>query len=181
MIFNDKTKSNPRDGFSLIELLLYVAIVSVITAAVVGFGSWAIKIGAKTKANSEVINNARLAMDTIIYEIKKSRSVYNSTSVFNANPGQLSLAQLNATATESVDYLDFFVCGQAICLKREEADPVALTNNRVRAVNLVFKQLLNPSAPPSIQILMTIETSSSSRPEDKADISLTSTANLRSY
>jgi len=117
-MFDKKIQFN--QGFSLIELLLYVAIITIVISAIVGFGSWAIQVGTKTKVNSEVVNNARLAMDTMVYEIKKAHSVYTPTSVFNVHPGQLSLEQLNATTTESSSFVDFFLCDQAIVLREKD-------------------------------------------------------------
>jgi len=179
MSHHKKTKKN--QGFSLIELLLYVAVISIIISAVVGFGSWAIQVGTKTKVNSEVVNNARLAMDTMVYEIKKAYSVYTPTSVFGVHPGQLSLEQLNATTTESSSFIDFFICDQALCLKREGAAAIAITNSQVRVTNLIFKQLLNTAGAPSIQIMFSVSSLPSSRPEATASLDLTTTANLRSY
>jgi len=178
-MFDKKIQFN--QGFSLIELLLYVAIITIVISAIVGFGSWAIQVGTKTKVNSEVVNNARLAMDTMVYEIKKAHSVYTPTSVFNVHPGQLSLEQLNATTTESSSFVDFFLCDQAICLKREGSNAIAITSSRVRITNLIFKQLLNSASSPSIQIMFTINSLASSRPEGNASTTLITTANLRSY
>lgn len=174
-------KNHRKTGFSLIELLIYVAVITIIISAVVGFGSWAIQVGTKTKVNSEIVNNGRLAMDTMVYEIKKAYSVYTPTSVFDIHPGQLSLEQLNATTTESSSFIDFFLCDQAICLKREGASAIAITSSQVRVTNLVFKQLLNSTNTPSIQITFTVNSLLSSRPEGTASINLTTTANLRSY
>jgi len=179
MIFHHKVKQN--NGFSLIELLLYVAIVCIIVSAIVGFGSWAIQLGTRTKVNSEVTNNTRLALDTMTYEIKKSHSVYTPTSIFNANPGQLSLEQLNATTTESSSFIDFFICDQALCLKREGASAIAITNSKVRVTNLTFKQLSNSSSSPSIQIIMSVSSLSSARPEGNVTFNATTTAALRAY
>jgi len=170
-----------KNGFSLIELLLYVAVISVVISAIVGFGSWAIQVGTKTKVNSEVVNNARLAMDTMVYEIKKAYSVYTPTSVFDTHPGQLSLEQLNVTTTESSSFVDFFLCGQALCLKREGALAITITNSQVRITNLIFKQLLNSTSAPSIQIMFSVSSLASSRPEATASLDLIGTANLRSY
>lgn len=180
-MMNRSKRIKKIDGFSLIELLLYVAVISVVISAVVGFGSWAIQVGTKTKVNSEVVNNARLAMDTMVYEIKKAHSVYTPTSVFNVHPGQLSLEQLNATTTESSSFIDFFLCDQALCLKREGASAITITSSQVRITNLVFKQILNSASAPSIQIMFSVNSLTSSRPEATASLNLTTTANLRSY
>ena len=169
-------------GFTLLEMLIYVALVSIVVSAIVLFGLWAIQVGAKTKANSEVLGNARRAMETMVYEIRKSQSVYAPSSIFDANPGQLSLEQTNPDgSTEPSGFIDFFLCDQALCLKREKANPVALTNNSVRVTSLIFNQRLNSASSPSIKITLQISSASSTRPEDVTSIDLTTAANLRSY
>lgn len=169
-------------GFTLLEMLIYVALVSIVVSSLVLFGLWAIQVGAKTKANSEVLGNARRAMETMVYEIKKSQSVYAPSSIFDAHPGQLSLEQTNPDgSTEPSGFIDFFLCNQSLCLKREKANPVAITNNSVHVTSLIFNQRLNSASSPSIKITLQITSASSTRPEDITSINLTTTANLRSY
>ena len=169
-------------GFSLIEMLLYIALVVIIISSIVFFGIWAIQVGAKTKTNSEVLGNARRAMETMVYEIRRSKSVYAPTSNFDTDPGQLSLEQTNATgADESSGFIDFFICNQALCLKREKADPVALTNSSVRVTSLIFNQRLNSVDSPSIRISLRVASASSTMPGETTLIDLTTAANLRSY
>lgn len=176
-----KKKRPGSAAFTLIEMLLYVSLVTIISAALVFFGFWAIQVLAKTKTNSEVMGNARRALETMVYEIRKSASVYGPTSVFDADSGQLSLEQTIEDGTENSEFIDFFLCGQALCLKREKANPVALTNNSVRVTNLIFNQRLNSLSSPSIKITLTVASASDRRPEETASIELTTTANLRSY
>ena len=169
-------------GFTLIEMVIYVALVAIIVSIIVTFGFWMIQVGAKTKVNSEVLANARRAMETMTYEIKRSKSVYTPTSVFETNPGQLSLEQVPAAGVdETTNFIDFFLCGQALCLKREKAGPIALTNDSVRVTNLSFQQRLNSLGAVSVQIDLKVESLASSRPEYTASIELIETANLRSY
>ncbi|MBU3901408.1 type II secretion system GspH family protein [Patescibacteria group bacterium] len=169
-------------GFTLIEMLIYILLVAVVGSALVFFGFWAIQVGAKTKANTEVLGNARRAMETMVYEIRKATSVYAPTSIFDASPGQLSLATATSTdVDENSAFIDFFLCGQALCLKREKANPVALTNNSVQVTNLTFSQRLNSVSSPSIRINLRVTSTASVRPGATTTIDLTTTANLRVY
>ena len=163
-------------------MLVYVALLVVMVTAVVIFAFWTIQAGAKIKTNYELADNARRAMDILTYEIKKSKSVYTPASIFDVNPGQLSLEQTASSTTETLAYVDFFKCGNSLCLKREGDSPVALTNNRVKITNLTFSQLLNSSTTPSIQIVLRVESSAvSTDPEYTGALEATSTATLRAY
>jgi len=170
-------------GFTLIEMVIYIAIVTVVVGIVVMFGFAAIRTGAKVKTNAEVLDNSRRAMETIIYEIKKSRSVYTPTSAFDTDPGQLSLEQATTTPVdETATFVDFFKCGDSLCLRREGSNPMNLTNDRVKVIGLVFTQLSNSSSRPSVQIRLRLESVNASLvPDYSSSIDLTSTAILRGY
>ena len=177
---NQKLKT--ASGFTLIEMLIYVALVATIISAVTLFGVWAMQVGAKAKANQEVLDNARRALEIMAYEIKKATGLYAPTSVFEASPGQLSLETASPTGLgESSSYADFFVCGQALCLKREKTNALALTSDSVRVTKLLFEQRLNDQVAPSIKITLGLATATSTRPEKTASLELNTTANLRSY
>ena len=177
-----KSDQKTLTGFTLIEMLIYVALVATIISAVVFFGIWAMQVGAKTKANTEITGNARRAMEIMVYEIKRSTGVYAPTSNFDIDPGQLSLEQPGAEGSdESSSFVDFFICGQALCLKREKANAIALTNASVRVTSLVFNQMLNSMGSPSIRITLNVTNAVGDRPENFASISLTTAANLRAY
>jgi len=169
-------------GFTLVEMLAYIAILVILVTVIIIFAFWTIRVGSKIKTNYELADNARRALDTMIYEIKKSKSVYTPTSIFDVNPGQLGLEQVASSTTETLTFVDFFKCGNSLCLKREGASPVALTNNRVKITSLTFSQLLNSTATPSVQISLRVESSATStNPEYAGVLELTSTATLRTY
>lgn len=179
---NMEQEAKNRSGFTLIEMLIYIGLVATVISAIVFFGVWAMQVGAKTKANTETLNNARRAMEIMVYEIRRSTGVYAPTSNFDVNPGQLSLEQAGAAGSdESAGFIDFFICGQALCLKREKANAIALTNSSVKVTNLIFNQKLNSNSSPSISIDLSVSSVSSARPENTATIDLTGAANLRSY
>ena len=170
-------------GFTLIEMIIYVALVTTVISVIVGFAFWAIQVGSKVKINYEVTDNTRRAMETVVFEIKKSKGIYAPTAVFDASPGQISLEQIATTTPgEVVTFVDFFKCADSLCLKREGQDPVKITTAQVKIVNLSFSQLLNSTTTPSVQINLQVDSaSSSSRPEYFSSINLTATAALRAY
>ncbi len=172
-----------RTGFTLIEMIIYVALVTTVISVIVGFAFWAIQVGSKVKINYEVTDNARRAMETMVFEIKKSKSIYTPTAIFDVSPGQISLEQIATTTPgEVMTFVDFFKCADSLCLKREGQDPVKITTAQVKIVNLSFSPLLNSTTTPSVQINLQVDSvSSSSRPEYFSSINLTTTAALRSY
>ena len=159
-------------GFTLMEILIYIAVLAIVFLAVSGFLTWSIKLNAKTRAIREVTDNTRQAMEIMSYEIKSAKSIYGPTSDSN----QLSLETKNYLPSgETSTYIDFYLCGEALsalCLKKESQDPMAITSDKVKVSNLEFLQISTTT--PSIQIQMSIN-------YEQTSIAVTSTASLRNY
>jgi len=164
-----------KKSFTLIEVLIYIAVLAIIVSVASSFFLWVIRANTKTKAMREVLDNTRRAMEIMTYEIKEAKSIYTPTSTFGSHPGQLSLETKKYLPTgETKTYIDFYLCGAQLCLKKESQNPVTLTSERVEVSNLVFSQIVT-SGIPSIQINLQIDY------KNQASITLTSTASLRSY
>jgi len=169
-----------RAGFTLLEMLIYIASLVLVIATIVVFGIGIIRTGAKVKTNSEILDNSRRAIEIISFEIRNSKSVYTPTSVFDLNPGQLSLEQTNSSSAEEKSiFVDFFKCGDSLCLKREGSSPFAITSSHVKVTNLVFSELFNSVSRPSVQIILRLETAVSSiLPGYSSSLQITTTINL---
>lgn len=168
-------QSKTRKGFTLMEILVYMAVLVIIVLAVSTFLIWATRSNSKAQAIGETSDNARRAMEAMLYEIREAKSIYLPT--FSSN--QLSLETSHYSASgESSSYIDFYLCGTSLCFKKESANPFALTSDRVEVNNLQFIQV----ATSSIQINLGINFKNpQNRPEYQASINLISTASLRSY
>ena len=174
-----KEKRRFLTGFTLTEVLVYVAVLSIIISAVSGFLIWTVRSNTKAKVMRETQDNARRAMEIMTYEIKEAKSVYTPTTTSN----QLCLETThNLPEGEKTTYIDFYLCEDRLCLKKESQSPIALTSDRVKVSNLVFTQIATASPIPSIQIDLQINYKSpANRPEYQAELNLKSTASLRSY
>jgi hypothetical protein len=121
-------------------------------------------------------------MEQITYEIREAKSVYTPTSIFNSNPGQLSLeTEKYLPAGEDKSYIDFYILDGRLCLKKESQNPIFLTSDRVEVTNLVFSRIVTNQIP-SIQINLTVNYKNpNGRPEYQSSVSLQSVDSLRSY
>lgn len=161
-----------KDSFTLIEVLTYIAILSMVVLAASSFLTWAIKSNIKIKVMRETLDNARRGMEQMTYEIRKAESIYTPTIDLN----QLSLETTNYLPTgETTTYIDFYLCGTQLCLKKEGQNPIALTSDRVEVTKLEFTQIDN-----SIQIDLKIDYKNfGSLPEYQSSTALISTISLR--
>ena len=171
-----------RKGFTLIEILVYIAVLSVVILAVSSFFLWVTNVNAKVRAMREVADNARRAIEIMTQEVKEAKGIYTPTSTFSSHPGQLSLETIKYLPTgETTTYLDFYLCGTQLCLKKESQDPIALTSDRVEVKNLQFQQVVT-AAVPSVQIDLRVDYKAPvAKPGYRASFITTSTVSLRSY
>lgn len=168
-------------GYTLVELLLYVAVVTLIIAAISVLLLWGIRLRAKTQVQEEVLKQAERAMAVMLREIREAQSVYAPTSAFATSTGQLSLQTLrHIPEGEGSGYIDFFLCGTRICIKKESQNPAAITSENVLLDSLVFDFIGGETDFPSLRISMTAQYSTQSqRPEYQAVVTLRSSAALR--
>jgi prepilin-type N-terminal cleavage/methylation domain-containing protein len=166
------------DGFSLLEILVSLSIFSVILVVVLSFFSSMSTSDLKTRSDSDALENARGALEEITYEIKGAKSIYTPTTTAS----QLSLETSRYLPVgEDTTYIDFFLCGSAVCLKKEFQDPIAITSDSVEVTNLVFSQISTggaPSVPPSVQVNITVSSASGG---NSSSVSLASATSLRNY
>jgi type II secretory pathway component PulJ len=173
---NTKIKYS-EDSFTLIEILVYIAVLSIIILAVSSFIFWLVHSTTKAKVMRETLNNARRAMEVMSYEIKEAKSIYTPTTTST----QLSLETTHHLPEgEESTFIDFYLCEEHLCFKKESQEPIALTSDKVEISNLEFIKI--GTTPPSLQIDLGINFKNpKDRAEYRASINLTSTVSLRSY
>ena len=173
-----------KRGFTLIELIVYVAVLGIVLASVLTFLLWAVKSQTKTDAMRQVVLAGQRALEVMAREIASSQSVYTPTSVFGSSPGQVALQTGAYLPTgETYSYLDFYKCEDKLCMKKESQSPLAITSDKVSVASLTFLRFVTGQNRSSLQITITLaaKTSSPPRPEYQASITLTDTVTLRSY
>ena len=170
-----------NQGLTLIELVIYTAAFIIVITILTLFAFSLIQAQAKIRISKEVLDNSQRAMEIMLLEIKHAKDIYSPTSVFGTQPGQLTLETTrNTPEGEAITYLDFYLDGNdRLCLKREGAEPEALTSENIKINNLVFNYLV-ASSTESVQIQIS---TSYSQPVGKigyqATTTLTATASLR--
>lgn len=165
---------NYKKGFTLMEILVYLAVLVMVISAVLTFLVWAIKSNTKAKAMREVSDAGNRVMEIMTREIREAESIYTPTSA----AAQLSLETLHYLSPgENAGYLDFYLCdGTTLCFKKESDSPIALTPDNIEVSHLEFTQM----ATSSVQINLEINYKNpQNRPEYQASINLISSASLR--
>lgn len=170
-----------RQGFTLIELIIYISTFAIIITILTLFVFNLINIQAKTRISKEVLENSQRAMEIMLWEIKHAQGIYSPTSLFGGNPGQLSLiTSQNTPLGETFTYVDFYLDDDnRLGLKKEGIQAEALTSEKINIKKLVFSYLtdgINQSI--RIELLATYNIPEG-RPDYQATTTLISSANLR--
>lgn len=153
-------------GFTLMELMLYIAVLGSLLAAVAGFFGVAASARIKNQAVYEVDSQGSFAIETIGQAIRGSSLVTSPTITANAN--SLTLA----TATPATNPTVFSLNNGTLQVKEGSAAAVSLTNDKVAVSNLTFTNLSRAGTPGLVRISMTI---SRQNPGGRAEFDYTRT------
>ncbi len=150
-----RKKTIPRlvCGFSLVELLIVIAVFTVIIGSMAKFFMSTITGRAKVETHIEAQEQARLAEDHIIYEIRRAKGIVAGSN-FGVNLSQNTSFSLGLIMPDSSKSpTTFSVASGIIYIQQGTNAKVALTGNDVAVTNLTFTNL-SPATGRSKDILM---------------------------
>lgn len=164
-------------GFTIIEVIAYVAVLGIIGTSFSSVLLWGIKTYTKSQAMQETTWNAKRAMDIIVQEIREAEDVYSPTT----STSQLSLETSKYTPSgHATSFIDFFLCEEKLCFKRESQPAVVLTSNNARVTELSFQEVRTAATIPSVQVILEVEYKNpNNRPELISVLELSSVASVR--
>ncbi|MFH0923635.1 MAG: type II secretion system protein [Candidatus Falkowbacteria bacterium] len=175
-IINSKILKSKK-GYTLVEMLLYVALLGIITVVIVGVFFVISRTNSRIVTLIEINSNAYSAMERMVYEASNARKIYLPTSNFTnynyngTKAAQFSLATSQAVpANESIAYLDFYLENNTIFMKQEGLSPIALTSSNVSVQNLNFYYYKNGTRE-SVEINFTVKSNNILNTETKIDLS----------
>ena len=141
-------------GFTLIETLIYIAIIGGIVVSFVGFTLNISKSRQKTFVMQEVQANARVALEAISHAVQSGSGINKSASVFDSDPGKLSIVVSNSALNPTV--IDLSTDDGVLQITEGNGVKMPITSNIVRVTNLSFTDLSSGSARENIKIGLTI-------------------------
>jgi type II secretory pathway component PulJ len=148
-----------RLGFSLLEVLLYVAIFAVVTTAIVGLAASVSRSNAAEEARAEVQQNLRFSLATVGEAVRRATGV--TTPPAGGTDPALQLTMADSTKNPTV----FDVNQEVLRLAEGIGAPQSLTSSRVRVTALSFQHLANAApAKPTVAVTMTVAFDDQGRP-----------------
>lgn len=137
-------------GYTLIELLLYVAIVGMLLASITLFFGIVADARVKNQTVSEVNDQAVSAMDYM------TQTIRNASSITSPSVGTSGASLTLVVPTGSLSPTVFNLNGTTLQVKEGAASAVALTSSDVHITSLVFKNLTKTSTNGIVQISFTM-------------------------
>jgi len=139
-----------NDGFTLIEMLVYVGIFSIVDSAIVAF----MQLMTQSRINNQIVlevNDQGAQVVRVITQAIRNSSGINSPAT-STTASSLSINTTLASTTPTV-----FSLVSGVLYKTEGANPsLALTNNKVSASNLQFTNLSRSSTPGTARFSFTL-------------------------
>ena len=125
-----------RRGFTLVEALVYTAVLAIVAGIVVEILVGMTRASARVQLARRINHSAQISLERLTREIRNAQSVNGASSIFNTHPGRLSLTTLNALGLPTT--IEFSLTSTT--LQVTEGSSVSnLTPKNVDVTNLVFR------------------------------------------
>lgn len=139
-------------GTTILEFLLYIAIVGLVLVTVVRFMADFSSSQAKAAALAEASHNARFALSRIEAELREASDLNVGSTVFDVHPGTLSLATASAPANPTV----FAIVNGALTVQQGAGLALPLTNSRVEVTSFVLRDVSVAGRTRAVRITLTL-------------------------
>ena len=137
-------------GFTLIETLIYIAIIGGVVATFVNFSLTISDSRNKTYVVQEVQANARTALDLITQNIQSANGINTSISIFGSDPGLLSLSMTSSTLNPTV--IGLSEDDGILEMKQGTSASTTITSDELNITNLIFTNLTASSTRENVRI-----------------------------
>jgi len=154
-------KNRNMQGFTLVEMIMYLAIMTVVTIAMVRALVVVFSSNRASFADSNIRNSAYSAMENMIREIRGSQSIDMASSVLY--PSQTGILQLNQVDAAGNPYIVRFSTSSNLSLSLSEGSTTPsfvgpITLNGTKVMNLIFTPI-NTGHSQAVRIQMNLTAS----------------------
>jgi prepilin-type N-terminal cleavage/methylation domain-containing protein len=157
-------KRSAKKGFTLVELIIYIAIASMVLVGAVNVAWNLITANATSDLKRDVYMNARVVTEEFGRQVRGAEDVDTGSSTFGANPGVLTLDYPGGNTDKVFDTYnkDVVVGGQIVNITKLRitegtSDPVDLTNDHVDVGDFTLTDLTQASEPDNVLLELTLD------------------------
>ena len=164
-----------QQGFTLIESILYMAILALFLVSVVQLSIAGLQAGQKASIMTEVQQNARFAMERVRRELRSAEGVNTGSSTFDTHPGVLSVVDEVAGENPTV----FDVSSGRLRMTEGVAASQFLTTDEVTVDSFIINDRSVTDRTSNYQISLTLSWAASTEAPFNTTYTLQSTVVIR--
>ena len=138
-----------KNGFSLVELLIYIAIFAVISIFLVAILTTFTKIQVQQTASNEV-NHQISFISSVVKQMVQNSSLVDMTDGVTTSTIDLRMSSSSADPTL------IYASGTVVYLEQGNSSPVALTNSNVNVTNFSATKYESPGGASIVQVNMSL-------------------------
>lgn len=127
-------------GFSLIEVILYLGLFSVMATALFYFSWNVLELGTKDQISREVLADARILSERMSFFIRNAEGIDEGLSSFDTADGELVLRKMGSSDTIRID-----VQNGGVFLTETGNPSVALHSSLSKVENISFSKYGSPA------------------------------------
>ncbi|MBI4079053.1 MAG: hypothetical protein HY429_02030 [Candidatus Levybacteria bacterium] len=168
-------------GYTYIELILYIAIVTIMMQALIPFAWSIIQGGVKSSVQQEVFSQTRFISEKLKLEIRNAGDISLAQSDFDVNLAENATKKITLTTlTGQTIVID--VSSGVVRIKRGSNPPVAINAANIAVTDLTFTNYssLDSKTKHVGFMLSTTSSNPSPRQEYQANIALKTSSEIRS-
>lgn len=166
---------NHHKGITLIEVIVYVSIFSIIVFTITAFTLDMIKVKNQTKASRLTYQEARYILERINNRIRFAPGIDTGNSVFNQNPGKIVLKSPEAATNITTIAVENGQVTEQVASQTKSI----LSSNDVIVTNLTFRSLVASESGSTVQTTISVNYNDRGRADIRANTTLTTQASLR--
>lgn len=133
-----------QKGFSLIEMIIYAAILSILTIVTINAAFGTVRSFAEFRVARDLNSSAASLMERMTREIRAAYGISAAQSSFGANPGRLTLLTKDSGGADTT--VEFYVENSKLKIKEGGATTGALTSSSTAVTNFIVRSLSNPKS-----------------------------------
>lgn len=131
---------NKKSGFTLVEMVIYIAFFSILSSLAVGATVLVMKAFYSLRLTQSVNESATVAMERMSREVRNAYDFDVAQSTFGVNPGRLMLKTKDAVGANTT--IEFYVDGSSqLGLKEGGVDRGSLLTKNAVFTTLLFRSI----------------------------------------
>jgi Tfp pilus assembly protein PilE len=144
---------NSKSGYSIVEIIIYIAVFTVLTTVVMNAFIVLTSFYAQNRTHHDLLENGNSVMERMSREIRNADNIRTSTSTFGTSPGALDLENYVDVTTST--YVKFSTTNGELNLSVNNTNLGNLLSANVQVTSLVFRKITTTNST-AVKIEMTL-------------------------